>query len=114
MCIGESGSDTLQAAEVNMLKEAAGRSLPSYDCSLHSNDDAITWAVLSSKRVGPQMPRFTICRIDPCIMVMVEDRAERRFSSAPCIEAAIEFACQTALSAVLAINNVHHLPEMAQ
>ena len=114
MCIGDGGLDTLREAEVSFLKDAAGRHLPSYVCSLHSNDDAMTWVVLTSEQTGPTMPRFTICRIDPCLLVMTEDRAARRFASASSIEDAMEIACHAALGAVLAINNFHDLPATTQ
>lgn len=107
MCWGEGGSDTLDVKDQIALKEAVSRHLPSYACDLLSNDDAMTWAVLRSTGSGPTMPRFTICRIDPCFMVMVEDQAERRFSSVATIEDAIAFTCQATVQAVLAIHNVH-------
>lgn len=114
MCFGENGSDTLREDEQAVLRDAVSEHLPSYGFSLRSNEDSITWAVLEPPPSGLPMPKFTVCRIDPCIMVTVEDRAQRRFSSASTMEDAVAFTCETALSAVLANHNVHPSPELAQ
>lgn len=115
MCFGENGSDTLQDEEQAKLRQAAQSHLPTYEFTLHSNDDAITWAVLEPPPSGLRMPKFTVCRIDPCIMVMVEGHGiDRRFSSMANVEDAITFASHAAHSAVLALHNVHAAPELAQ
>lgn len=109
MCFGESCSDTLHNEEQTALKAAAAKCLPAYACSFHSNADPITWAVLEPPTTPMHMPKFTICRIDPCIMVMVEDHAHRRrFSSASTVEDALIFAWATAQEAILAIHNIHN------
>ncbi len=115
MCFGENGSDTLHDHEQAMLREVAAQQLPFYQCTLHSNDDAMTWAVLDPPRSGLRMPKFTVCRIDPCIMVMVEGHGiKRHFSSMANVVDAIAFATQAAQSAVHAMPNVHAAPELAQ
>lgn len=114
MCFGESGGDSLKFGELNYLREAA-KDFPSYDFDLRTNDDDLTWAVFSPQESSARTPRFTFCRIDPCVMVMVEDQTtHRRFCSAPTVEDAVRFALDTAKRAVLAFDNVHDAPEMAQ
>lgn len=115
MCIGEDKSDTLQGSDQSFLRDASASRLPAYDFSLHSNTDDITWAVLEPQKQGIEMPRFTICRIDPCVMVMVENQTDqRRFCSTLSVEEAMAFACHTAEAAVAAFMNVHRFPEMTQ
>lgn len=114
MCIGESSRDTLHPSEQLFFTEAATRDLPTYEASIHRNDE-IAWVVIEPRRAYGDMPRFTICRIAPCIMVMVEDRqAQRRFSSMPSVEEAMAFACRTAQEALLARHNGHPAPAMTQ
>ena len=113
MCFGEGQSDSFRAAEVPLLSKAASTKLPDYDLRWHRNEDAMTWAVLTPP--SSSLPRFTICRIDPCIVVMVEDATDRRrFSSASDIEGAVAFIRQTAEQARLAVHNIHDYPDMAQ
>lgn len=115
MCIGEGGSDSLRPGEQAYLSEIAGQGLPAYDFMLRTNDDAMTWAVLEPARRSALTPRFIICRIDPCVMVMVEDQTgERRFCSMSSVEDAMSFIAESAGRALLAANNVHAAPEVAQ
>ena len=88
MCIGETGRDTLSEMEQMTICDIA-RGFPAHEFSLRHNESGITWAVLSPR--GPHLPRVTICRIDPCLIVMVEsDRHLRSFRSVPTIDAAAD------------------------
>ena len=114
MCFCETGSDTLAVSEQTYLEEAARRCLPAYEFSLHANVDAMIWAVLSPSTEALRMPRFTICRINPCVIVMFEShRTQRSFASLANVEDAMVFACQAAQRTLLAFNNVHSEPAMA-
>ena len=112
MCFGDL-SDTLHRFELDDLREAGRRCLPGYVFSVHAND-AISWVVLSPPDPR-RLPRFTICRIAPCIMVMVEaDGEPRRFASTPDVEGAIGFAGHVVEQTVLALHNIHEPAEMMQ
>jgi hypothetical protein len=114
MCFGENGSDTLRDGEQVLLRTATSQRLPRYDCTLRTNDDAITWAVLSPA-AGDALPRFTICRIAPAIMVLVEGEGQaRRFASAPTVEDALAFAEQVVQAALFTGKTIHSAPEMVQ
>ena len=114
MCIGEGSSDTLDAAEQVFIRTLVAKRLPGYGSDVRNNDDSLTWIVLKPAHMRG-LPRFTICRIDPCIMVMVEDGGkQRRFASMANVEEAIDFACGTVHASALALRNVHAAPEMAQ
>lgn len=91
MCIGET-HDTLDALEQAFLTRIAEAEFPTHRFALRSNDDGITWALLTPEAIVGTLPTVTICRIDPCIMVMLEDRyARRQFRSLASVEEAIDF-----------------------
>ena len=83
-------SDTLHPAEQTFLQEAARMHLPAYGAEVCTNHD-IAWVVLEDAS-SREMPRFTICRIDPSVMVMVQNCAQgRRFESMTSVEDAFTF-----------------------
>jgi hypothetical protein len=92
MCIGEATGDTLERHEQVYIGTIAARDFPAHDFDLRRNADGITWAVLNPRGSAPTLLRFTICRIDPVIMVMIEDaHARRQFRSVATIEDAAAF-----------------------
>ena len=113
MCVGESAADTLDGTEQAFLQAATLRHLPGYGAQAHVNEDFIAWTVLAPD--VPTMPRFTICRIDPSLIVMVEDATSwRRFSSAASLDDAVAFVRRTVSEAAGALRNVHAAPALAQ
>ena len=91
MCIGET-SDTLDATEQAFLMRIAETEFPAHRFTLRSNDDGIIWALLTPDGVADARPTVTICRIDPCILVMIEDRyARRQFRSLASVEEAVDY-----------------------
>ena len=93
MCIGETTSDTLDQAEQTFLAEIADSQFPGHRFALRNNDDGITWVLLTPRENETSAPfRVTICRVDPCIMVMLEDRAARRqFRALSNVAEAVDF-----------------------
>ena len=59
------------------------------------------------------LPRFTICRIDPCIMVQIEAAGQRQFVSVASLDDALVIA-ERAVFEAHARCNMHHAPEMVQ
>jgi hypothetical protein len=91
MCIGESTGDTLGTAELAMIRDVAAIEFGAHDVALHRNDDGIEWMVLSPRGHTDALLRFTICRIDPAVMVLVEDCEKRRqIRSVPDVAAALD------------------------
>lgn len=113
MCVGE--PDSLAEAEQMFLKEATALRLGAYAFQACRNDDALQWAVLEPRKAEWKLPRFTICRIDPAILVRVSDAdGGERFCSTQNVEEAMIFAIQTATSAAVAMLNVHEGPQTPQ
>ena len=93
MSFGEQG-DSLGPNDRASLIEAVRHTLPSYRLSWHANADAMVWAVLDQQDAAPWQPRFTICRLDHCLVMMVEaGTAARQFCSAATIDDAVALAC---------------------
>ena len=108
MCMGEAGLDTIGLRERESLREAAGDAFPSHRFGVHSNEDGISWVVLEPSAVRAHLLRFTICRIAPSLMVMVEDAAGRRqIRSTGSVGDAMAFAREAADQAILATMNAH-------
>ncbi len=108
MCIGESGADTLHGAEQRFLRAVSATEFPAHAFAIHGNDDGQVWVVLEPSSARPDLPRFTICRIDPCVLVMVEDHgARRQFCSTSNVEDAVAFVRHATGQAVLAVMNAH-------
>ena len=108
MCMGEASLDTIGAQERESLRAAAGHQFPAHRFGVHANDEGMSWIVLepSAKRVD--LLRFTICRIAPCLMVMVEDTAGRRqICSTDGVGHAMAFARQATDQAIFAATNTH-------
>lgn len=102
MCIGDA-HDTLDTAEQAFLTRIAGAEFPAHRFALHSNDDGITWALLTPEGVTETLPKVTICRVAPCIMVMLEDQhARRQFRALANVEEAVHFVHAMADEALLA------------
>ena len=82
MCFGEC-LDSLGSEDRASLTEAVRQTLPSYRLSWHANSDAMVWAVLDRQDADLSQPRFTICRLDRCLVMMIELGAgARQFCSA--------------------------------
>ena len=104
MAFGEVLGDTLGAADQALIVSRCGQALPSHALGLHSNDDGITWAVLTPPAITPELLRFTICRIAPAVMVMIEDQdARRQFRGLADVEAAVDFVCDVVAEATKAM-----------
>lgn len=107
MSIGELLGDTLGAREQDFILRRAEHDLPAHDLALYSNDDGVTWAVLTPPAIKPELLRFTICRIEPCVVVMVEDEEDRRrFLGLGSIEEALDFVLATARRAVHSVDGM--------
>ena len=93
MCFGQGcGADTLHPGEQIFLREIAEKEFHAYDFAVRSNDEGQSWVVLAPRSIRLDLQRFTICRIDPCVMVMSEDHeARRQFCSATCVEDAVGY-----------------------
>ena len=102
MCIGDSTNDTLGGTERALIAEAAEADLPDHRVAFEANEDGIIWAVLTPS--APDLLRVTICRIDPCVVVLIEDADQRRQirGLADMVEALafVRRACGQALSAI--------------
>lgn len=108
MCIGEAGLDTIGAIERERLREAAGDAFPAHRFGVHANTDGISWVVLEPSTIRADLLRFTICRIAPCLMVMVEDAVGRRqICSTDGVGEAMAFARLATDQAILAAANAH-------
>ncbi len=82
MCLGEQ-FDSLCPEDRASLTEAVRLSMPAYRLSWHANAEAMVWAVLDRQGGAPTQPRFTICRLDCCLVMMIEaGTAARQFCSA--------------------------------
>ena len=101
MALGGVFEDTLATAEQDLIAHRCQHALPSHDFALHSNGHGITWAVLTPPAITPEYLRFTICRVSPAVMVMIEDEASRRqIRGLESVEAAIDFVCEVAAEAM--------------
>ena len=108
MCIGEAGLDTIGAGERESLRRAAGDAFPAHRFGVHANSEGISWIVLEPSESRADLLRFTICRIAPCLIVMVEDASGRRqICSTDGVGNAMAFARQATDQAVLAAMNAH-------
>ena len=104
MAFGEGLDDTLGAAEQDLIAHRCQDALPSHVFALHSNDSGITWAVLTPPAITPELLRFTICRIAPTVMVMIEDAtARRQFRGLATVDAAVDFVCEVVAEATRAM-----------
>ena len=114
MCFADD-LDSIGAPDCSALQAFACETLPSHSFAVRKNAEGIAWVVLEPPVLGPEHRRFTICRISPCVMVMVEDAAGRRqICSATDVEGAIEFVRAAADQAVLAAANAHPSHETLQ
>ena len=108
MCIGESTNDTLSAAEQTVLRDVAAAEFPTHAFAVRANADGIAWVVLEPRTIRADLMRITICRIDPCVMVMIEDSAARRqICSTADVAGAVAFVRNASDQALLAVMNAH-------
>lgn len=107
----EDHCDTFRPQDLTYLREATHRRMPGYRPAARENG-RIAWMVLEPDAPGP-LPRFTICRIDPCIMVQIEEADERRFVSVASLDDAIVIA-ERAVAETSARRNVHATPQLLQ
>ena len=115
MCIGEMGLDTIGLGERESLRVAANEAFPAHRFGVHANADGISWIVLEPSAIRPDQLRFTICRIAPCLMVMVEDASGRRqIRGTDGVGDAMAFARQATDQAILAAMNAHPAHEVLQ
>ena len=104
MAFGEILDDTLGTAEQDLIAQRCQLALPSHALALHSNDYGVTWAVLTPPAITPELLRFTICRVSPAVMVMIEDAAARRqFRGLATVDAAVDFVCEIVAEATSAM-----------
>ena len=82
--------DTFRPAELIFLEEAVHRRMPGYRPEARDNGH-IAWMVLEPDSFAA-LPRFTICRIDPCIMVQIEEAEARRFICVASLDDALVIA----------------------
>ena len=114
MSIGE-GLDTLRSQEQSFLRSAAAAQFPNHSFSIRHGEDGLAWAVIAPRLSQRCAICFTICRIDPCLMVMVEDReARRQFRSAANVEDAMAFVQMASEQAILSSTQAHPAPEAVQ
>ena len=107
MALGELLDDTLGASEQDLIASRCHHALPAHALALHSNDEGVTWAVLTPPAITPELLRFTICRLSPSVMVMIEDAAARRqFRGLATVEAAVDFICEMAAEAMQSLAGV--------
>ena len=86
--------DSLDADDRTSLAEAVRLALPSYGLSWHVNADAMVWAVLEQRDGSSSPLRFTICRLDHALMLMIEaGTAARQFYGAASVTDAVAVAC---------------------
>ena len=91
--------DTLDRSEQLLIASVAECDLPDHQCAVQSNEEGMAWAVLKPKSPFGGLC-FTICRISPCIVVLIEDdHARRQIRSLASLEEALAFVrsvCQEA------------------
>ena len=104
MSLDADPGDTLVRAEQDLIAGRLSKDLPTHALALHRNEEGMTWAVLTPPAITPELLRFTICRIAPSVMVMIEDEAARRqFRGLASVEEAIDFVCLAAAEAMQAL-----------
>ena len=114
MCIGE-GVDTLGLREQILLRTAAAEGMPNHSFFICQGEGDLAWAVMAPLSSDDAALRFTICRIDPGVMVLVEDRnARRQFCSVANVEDAMAFIQIASEQAILASMHAHPAPETMQ
>ena len=107
MCFGD-GLDTMVRHECTSLRAWAAQEFSSHDFVVRANAEGLTWVVLEPPAPRTDLLRFTICRIAPCVMVMVENGDEAaQFCSTGDVEAAMAFVRNAADQAVLTAMNAH-------
>ncbi len=107
MCLGEE-LDTMAKQECAALREWAADEFATHDFEVRANAEGISWVVLKPPLARTDLLRFTICRIAPCIMVMVEDAdARRQFCSSEDVEGAMAFVRNVVDETVFAAMNAH-------
>ena len=108
MCIDECDGDTLARGDCALLRAAAAEALPAHRFDQCANADGLVWVVLEPPAARPDLLRFTICRIAPCVIVLVEDACGRRqIVSTTHIHDAVAAARNAADQALLAAANAH-------
>ncbi|WP_158810304.1 hypothetical protein [Beijerinckia sp. L45] len=101
-------NDTLDLTEQSYLRAIAVSEFPTHAFTLRTNEDGITWVVLEPGAGRADLMRVTICRLDPCVMVMIEDHeARRQFCSTVSVADAVEFVRNAADQAILTVMNAH-------
>ena len=114
MCFGDE-LNTMATHECAALKVWAEEDFASHDFEVRTNADGVTWVVLEPPLARNDLLRFTICRITPCIMVMVEDAdARRQFCSSGDVEGAMAFVRNMADRTILAAANAHPAHQVLQ
>ena len=107
MCLGD-GLDTMMTRECASLREWAAEEFATHGFEVRANADGVFWVVLEPPVTRTDLLRFTICRITPCIVVMVEDaKARRQFCSTGNVAKAMAFVRDVADKTVLAEANAH-------
>jgi hypothetical protein len=92
MCMGEPAAGMLRGDEQAFLIDAVAERFPMHDFAIRETDDGMVWAVLEPMESDPFGMRFTICRIDPSVIVMIEDRhANRHFCATSNVKDAMDF-----------------------
>lgn len=113
MCIGEGALDTIGPHEQEQLRLAAGAAMPTHSFAIHANGEGTRWIVLEPQPSLGLGLRFTICRIAPSVVVMVEAPSGRRqFCSFDGIDGVMAFARSATADIVLA--GAHTAPSMQQ
>lgn len=93
MCLGEATLDTIGPREQEQLRMAATAGLPTHRFDVRANAEGTSWIVLEPPTARDHALRFTICRITPCVILMVEAASGRRhFQSFADIDGVVAFA----------------------
>lgn len=113
MCIGEGSLDTLAPQEQERLRVDASAILPLHRVDLRTNDEGTRWIVLEPRATDGLALRFTICRVAPSVVVMVEaSTGQRQFHSFDGVEGVVAFARSATDQSVLAA--AHRAPDALQ
>lgn len=99
--------DTLHGDEQVFLRRHAPDAAPTHRFLLETSRDGVVWAVLEPDPAIAGLPKFTIGRVAPSVIVMVEDaEARRQFCSTPSVEEAMRFV-QAVTHEAFAARNLH-------
>lgn len=96
MWFGCDADDTLIQSERDTIVQLAADHLPAHRAAECGGRGGVAWVVLEPLAEREGGPRFTICRIAPSLVVMIEDGGNRQFVTAGTIEAAMDAICAAA------------------